>query len=131
LRAEHVLGQLEDAAGADLLAEVGAARREHPGDLAPPRRDRVAARHEIERGVNEGQRLPVLADPHDMAAARPEPRARDHGVRLVSLGRDQEGRPCRERGEQGTVAALEVEHVLRSGGSLGHALRIAPARSLL
>ena len=55
LRPHHEVGQLPIGAGADLLGQIRPARPQHPGDLIPQHDDGVAAHHEVERRVGEGQ----------------------------------------------------------------------------
>ena len=56
LRPHHEVGELAVGARTDLLRQVGPARPQHPGDLLPEDDDGMAAHHEVERGVGEGQR---------------------------------------------------------------------------
>ena len=72
-RPEHELAELANAPRPDLLREVAASGLQHPSDLFPPRRDRMTARDQIERGARDRQRGPVVVGRDHVRAERPQP----------------------------------------------------------
>ncbi len=99
---------------------------QHPGDLDPPRGDRMAADDEVERRVGERQRRLVVVGHHG-DAARVQQRGGLGQVRRPALGGDHQPWERPRLGEHLAAAGLDVER--RGRRPDRRAARPSPGRS--